>query len=87
MRFPKSGHSLWREEGAPGVLKVVLGKAWSSSLGAKPPPQYPLTHTSHPDGILASRLGVRAEMTGLEESGQLSNTADTEKLDTGRSGP
>lgn len=25
-------------------------------------------------------------MTGLEESGQLSATADTEKLDTGRSG-
>lgn len=25
-------------------------------------------------------------MTGLEESGQLSDTADTEKLDTGRSG-
>lgn len=25
-------------------------------------------------------------MTGLEESGQLSDTADTEKLDTGRPG-
>ena len=37
--------------------------------------------------FLASCLGVRAEMTGLEESGQLSDTADTEKSDTGRAGP
>lgn len=34
-------------------------------------------------GLLASQLGVRAEMTGLEESRQLSSTADMEKLDTG----
>lgn len=66
---------------------VVLGKNWSSSLGAKPP-QYPVftpaTQSLFVD-LLASCLGVRAEMTGLEESGQLRNTADTEKLDTERS--
>lgn len=67
---------------------VVLREDWSSSLGAKPPSTLctqPATQTVFVD-LLASRLGVRAEMTGLEGSGQLSDTADTEKLDTGRSG-
>lgn len=72
------------------VLTVVLGEDWLSSLGAKPPPvpsvPTPATQTVFVD-FLASCLGVRAEMTGLEESGQLSDTADTEKSDTGRAGP